>query len=234
MAWLEAVHDDADALAGACADILPSNVAAAVKARGDASLEIAGGLTPLPALARWAETADLDARVAIIPTDERWVPADHPDGNLMRLQACFPGPDGPRWRPLVPADPGAEPRLDTARDSLALMAAPFDLVLLGMGEDGHFASLFPTDSAVAASLDPSSLTEVVVGRPEPLPADAPHPRISLTLSRLLRSHRRLLLVTGARKRELIERIQRQPDPRRWPVSALLHADGPPVEIHWSP
>lgn len=234
MAWLEHTHADADALAIACAGVLRDEVAAAVQARGEALLAIAGGRTPMPALSRWAAEAAIDARVAILPTDERWVPADHPDNNLARLQACFPGAEGPRWRPLVPANPGPEPSLDTARDSLALMAAPFDVVLLGMGEDGHFASLFPNDPAVAASLETHGLAECIIGRPEPLPVDAPHPRISLTLARLLRSRRRLLLVTGERKRELIERIQRHPDPRRWPVSAMLHAPGPPVEIHWSP
>lgn len=234
MAWIDVTHADADALARACASVLRDEVAAAVQARGEALLAIAGGRTPMPVLSCWAAMAAIDARVAIIPTDERWVPADHPDNNLARLQACFPDNAGPRWRALVPANPGPDPSLGTARDSLAMMAAPFDLVLLGMGEDGHFASLFPNDKAVAASLDASGLAEAVIGRPEPLPADAPHPRISLTLARLLRSRRRLLLVTGDRKRDLIERIQRDPDSRRWPVSALLHAPGPPIEIHWSP
>jgi len=234
MTWLDVNHADSDALTHACADILRNHVADAVQLHGEARLAIAGGRTPMPVLSRWAKTADLDTRVAILPTDERWVPAGHANNNLTRLKGCFPGHTGPRWRPLVPTLPGPEPSLDTARESLALMAAPFDLVLLGMGEDGHFASLFPNDKDVAAALDPAGSTEVVVGRPEPLPADAPHPRISLTLSRLLRSRRRLLLVTGERKRELIEWIQRHPDPRRWPVSALLHAAGPPVEIHWSP
>jgi 6-phosphogluconolactonase len=234
MAWQLHVHDDADALAEACAGALASAAAEAIGLHGQAQMALAGGRTPLPALVRWAQRANVDARVAITLTDERWVPATHANCNLSRLQSCFPGDAGPRWRPLVPAEPGPEPGLATARATLALMAAPFDLVLLGMGEDGHTASLFPTDPNLAAAMDPASLADAVVGRPQPLPPEAPHPRISLTLARLLRSHRRVLLVTGERKRALLETLMQAPDPLRWPISAMLHAPGPPLEIHWSP
>ena len=231
MAWTTHLHADADALADACARALQDAADAALKARGEARLAIAGGRTPLPALRLWAHRAQVDARVAITLTDERWVPADHPDANLARLQSCFTGTVGPTWRPLVPAVPGAEPTLDAAHASLAAMPGEFDLVLLGMGEDGHIASLFPTDPDLAAAM--ASMDDAVIGRPTPPPADAPHSRISLTLARLLRSRRRLLLVTGERKRALLEQVQRTPDSLQWPVSALLHAPGPPVEIHWS-
>lgn len=234
MAWLNVCHDTPEALAQACADALQAAATEAVKARGQAQFALAGGRTPLPALRRWAAQASIDARIAITLTDERWVPADHPACNLSRLQACFSAGTGPRWRPLVPAQPGTEPDLATARDSLGLLAAPWDLVLLGMGEDGHIASLFPNDPNLAGAMDPANLSDAVVARPRPLPPEVPYPRISQTLARLLRSRRRLLLVTGDSKRALIERAQAAPDPLRWPVSALLHAPGPAVEIHWSP
>ncbi|MFY2762748.1 6-phosphogluconolactonase [Arenimonas sp. MALMAid1274] len=234
MPWTRLDHPDAETLAQACAQSLADSTRDAIRARGQAQLAIAGGRTPLATLRRWAETSPVDARVAITLTDERWVPAGHADSNLARLQACFPGDSGPRWRPLVPAEAGPVPSLATARDTLALMAAPWDVVLLGMGEDGHIASLFPTDPQLAAAMDPSSLADAAIALPQPLPPEAPHARITQTLPRLLRSHRRLLLVTGGKKRDLLGQAQQRPDPQRWPVSALLHAPGPPVEIHWSP
>lgn len=227
-------HEDAGALANACAAALRDAADRAVRERGQAQFALAGGRTPLPAYRRWASETHPDARIAIAPTDERWVPATHPASNLSQLQACFPGEVGPRWGALVPAAPGPTPDLAQAQRSLALLEAPWDLVLLGMGEDGHFASLFPGDPALAAALDPQGRADAVVGRPDPLPPEAPYARVSLSLARLLRSRRLLLVLTGEHKRALVERAQRQSDPARWPVSALLHADGAAVEIHWSP
>lgn len=229
--WHE--HADGAALASACARILHDATASALRERGQARLALAGGRTPFPAYRAWAAEMTVDARVAIAPTDERWVPADHPHNNLSQLQACFPGAAQPRWLPLVPASPGIAPDLAQARDSLSAVSGDWDLVLLGMGEDGHFASLFPGDPGLAAALDPAATDDVVIGHPDPLPPEAPHPRISLTLANLRRSRRLLLVVSGVRKRELLEHVRQHPDPSRWPVSALLQGGATP-EIHWSP
>lgn len=234
MAWRWTTHADADALVAACADDLQATTTAGIAAHGQAQFALAGGRTPFPIYRRWAGFGRTDARIAVTVTDERWLPANHPDNNLAKLQACFPGEHSPRWRPLVPESPGAEPDLATANANLALMAAPFDAVLLGMGEDGHFASLFPGDPGLAAALDPEALADAAVVRPDPLPPEAPYPRISLTLARLRRSRQVLLVVTGAAKRAVIEQAMERPDPARWPVSALLHAPGAPLAIHWSP
>lgn len=233
MAWQLHEHADGTALAAACADILRETTGLALRQRGQARLALAGGRTPFPAYRRWADGITADARIAIAPTDERWVAADHPHNNLSQLQACFPGDAQPRWLALAPARPGPEPDLAQARQSLSTLDGSWDLVLLGMGEDGHFASLFPGDPGLAAALDPTAPADAVIGRPEPLPPEAPHPRISLTLGNLLRSRRLLLVVSGTRKQELLARAQRHPDAARWPVSALLHA-GATIEIHWSP
>lgn len=234
MAWSWHEHADGDALAEACAQALRATTEDALRQRGRAQLALAGGRTPLPAYRKWALGFTPGARVAVLPTDERWVPAAHAANNLSQLQACFGGPAQPHWQALVPAHPGSAPELKQAEQSLAGLDAPWDLVLLGMGEDGHFASLFPGDPGLVAALDPMRPAVAMIGRPDPLPPEAPYPRISLTLSRLLRSRRLLLMVSGARKHELLTRVQQHPDPARWPVSALLHASGATVEIHWSP
>ena len=70
--------------------------------------------------------------------------------------------------------------------------------------------------------------------PDPMPSAGPHPRISLTLSRMLRSRLVLLAITGLDKRAVLGRAQLDADATRLPVAALLHAPGAQVEIHWSP
>lgn len=233
MAWRLHEHADGTALAATCAQILREATDTALRRRGQARLALAGGRTPLPAYRQWADGMAADERIAIAPTDERWVPADHPHNNLSQLQACFVGDAQPRWLPLVPARPGSGPALAQARQSLSAVDGSWDLVLLGMGEDGHFASLFPGDPGLAAALDPDAAPDAVIGRPDPLPSEAPHPRISLNLASLLQSRRLLLVVTGARKHDLLARAQQHPDPDHWPVSALLHGAAT-LEIHWSP
>lgn len=233
MAWRWFEHPDGDALASACARTLDDAATDALQQRGRAQFALAGGRTPLPAYRKWAADSAPDARVDLVPTDERWVPADHAANNLSQLRACFPADGGPTWHALVPAHPGLNPELAQARESLAQLGTPWDLVLLGMGEDGHFASLFPGDPELTTALDPASSIEAVIGRPDPMPPEAPFPRISLSLACLLRSRRLLLVVSGSRKRDLLLRAQQQPDSQHWPVSALLHARGATVEIHWS-
>lgn len=230
----EHVHEHADDLAHAVAWRLAELADTGLRARGQATLALAGGGTPLPAYRRWSRDARPDARVQLLPTDERWVPAAHPACNLAALRACFDGPPGPAFLPLVPERADGGPATDVARASLAQVRGDFAGVLLGMGDDGHFASLFPGDPGLAAALDPGSRMDAVVGRPDPLPANAPFPRISLTLGRLLRARAVLLVVTGPAKRDLLAQARATPDPVRWPVSALLAAAGAALEVHWSP
>jgi 6-phosphogluconolactonase len=104
---------------------------------------------------------------------------------------------------------------------------PFDLTLLGMGEDGHFASLFPGASGTAGALQAD--TESLVVAIEPV---AGSPRLSMTLSCLLQSRRILLLISGQRKRQVLEQAQSSMNSRQLPIAALLAIKKPDIEIIW--
>jgi len=237
MDWIE--HPDAESLIRRAAGVLASACRAGLAERGGAGLVLAGGSTPMPVYARLGAArldqpaAGLDwSAVRVLPGDERWVHESHPASNLAAMRRAFGSP-GPEFIALVPKAPGAEPAPDAARAALASVEKPFDACVLGMGTDGHFASLFP-GSVPDSALDPAAGPDAIVVHPDPMPADAPFPRVSLNLSALSASRRILLLLRGDAKREVLRAAVDSGDHRRYPIAALLAASHPALEIHWSP
>ncbi|MDT8410388.1 MAG: 6-phosphogluconolactonase [Wenzhouxiangellaceae bacterium] len=237
MEWIE--HDNQDQLAAAVACDLADICARAIAERGRAVLALAGGSTPLPAYQQLAR-ASLDwPQIQVLPSDERWVAHDHPACNLAAMQAAFKdtGDDqgaGPDFIALTPARPGARPELETAQAALDSIGARFDACLLGMGADGHFASLFPHAPELDTALDPACDQAVVIIHPDPLPTDAPYARISLTLPPIIASRRLLLVIRGQAKRDTLNAALRDDQPKTHPIAALLRHAGQQLTIHWSP
>lgn len=233
------VHADAEALAGAVAAALAEAIRRGVAAQGEAWLALAGGSTPFAAYRRLAAMDLPWPRVHLVASDERWVHARHERRNERALAEAFAAAFGVRLHPLVPADadpaafaPGHAATLATAEASLApLHPRAFDAVLLGMGTDAHFASLFPRETPDHA-LDAGDRRPVVALVPDPLPAEAPYPRVSLTLSRLVATHALLLMISGEAKRAALESARTRPASEA-PIHALLAA-APDLAIHWSP
>lgn len=232
MTWQTFIHADADVLARAVAMRIEAELDFALRERGAALLALAGGRTSPPVFRQLAARTRDWSRVTILPSDERWVAADHPDCNLRQMRAAFAGAEGIRWLSLVPTLPQGEVNANFAHGALAPYPQPFDVCLLGMGADGHFASLFPGAPTLAAALSPTQAMAALPILPDPLPVAGPHPRVSLTLSRILNSRRLLLAITGDDKRAVLERA-RSGD-QSLPVAALLAAAHPGAEIHWSP
>lgn len=234
MAWVEHTYPDGAALAASLSVALRLAAGEALASRGHALLSLAGGRTPLPAYRAFAALPLDWPKVVLVPGDDRCVPHDHPASNVGELRRIFEPADGVRIEPLTTADgdPAASER--QARAMLARHAEPFDLVVLGMGGDAHTASLFPGASQLPEALDPRSTLEACRVDPDPLPPEAPFPRISLTAARLLRTRALHLVVTGEAKRAVLDRVYASPDPLRQPVAAILHAPGALVHVHWSP
>lgn len=235
MAWVEHAYPDAEALTAAVAARLHAACAEALQAHGRATLALAGGRTPLPIYRALAATTLHWPQVVALPGDDRCVTHDHPASNVSALRAAFAMADGLVVESLTVADGDPDASLAHARRALApLHATAFDAVVLGMGEDAHTASLFPGNPALPAAMAPDAGEDAFALVPDPLPPEAPFPRITLGLARLLRARHLHLLVTGARKREVLRAAQATHDPLHMPVSAVLHAPEVTVHIHWSP
>ncbi len=221
-----------DALSDAAAGALADALRAALAHDGRASLIVTGGSSPGPVYDRLAD-ADLGwDRVTVTLSDDRFVPetSDLSNARLVRERLLQHEASAARFVPLVHG--GATPDADAAAAEPEVEAlAPFAAVLLGVGEDGHIASLFPGAPGVAEALDPVG-PRGVVGVPEARLAPFV-PRISLTARLLFRTSLVVVLITGEAKRALVERVRAEPayDP---PVAAVFRQSLAPVRVLWAP
>lgn len=214
------VFSGSDELAAAAADAIEAALQGALDARGRACLVGTGGRSPGPVYDRLSG-AELDwARVAVTLSDERQVDADSPNSNARLLrERLFVGPAAKAQ--FLPLTDYAEPALKKL--------LPFDAVMLGMGEDGHIASLIPGSPVLAEGMDPVG-ARLTAESPQGF-GSPPVARITLTLAALLQSRAIFLLIAGEAKRQVIAEAEAGAD---YPVRAILQQDRAPVRILWTP
>jgi 6-phosphogluconolactonase len=193
------VYPDPDELVPALADALCAEAAAAIAARGTFQLVLAGGSTPRVLYRALADRQAGDANWHVWYGDERCLPADHPERNSVMAETTWLSASRipPENRRPIPAEQGPDKAAAMYASWLADVA-DFDVVLLGMGEDGHTASLFPGhDWGIAPD---SADVLAVQGALKPPPE-----RVSLSAARLNRSQRVWFVITGSGKRHALRR-----------------------------
>lgn len=229
--WWE--YDDAGELADAVAGDIQFVIESALDARGSAVIALAGGKTPFPAYEKLSK-AKLDwKKVTIIPGDERIVPLGDKLSNVTALAKIFL-PKGARVMPIVPE---ATPDYKAAgRSADALMQDlhwPLDFCLLGVGGDGHTASIFPGPDLEEALSGPKERRMLGV-MPDPLPPEAPMPRVTLSRAAIASSKALMVMLTGADKRKVVEKAIKDGDASTYPIGRVLADIELPIDIHWAP
>ncbi|WNO52453.1 6-phosphogluconolactonase [Stakelama saccharophila] len=228
--WWE--YDDADEMAEAVAGDVRFIIESALDARGGAVIALPGGKTPLPIYDKLAE-AKLDwKRVTIVPTDDRLVPMGDALSNITSIGKAFI-PEGARVMPITSEQAEDYKAAGRAADArLQDVHWPLDLCLLGVGADGHTASIFPGPDLDEALHGPKERRALGV-KPDPMPEDAPVPRVSLSLASIVSARALLLAVTGRKKREVIEAAVQEGVASPYPIGRVLAGAELPVDIHWS-
>ncbi len=219
-----------DELDAALAAEVAAQLATAIARRGEASLVVSGGSTPLQFFARLSVQQLPWEKVVITLADERWVAPDHADSNerLLREQLLVNAAQAARFVPLKTADNSAEQAEQALGEALASLPE-FDVVILGMGADGHTASLFPCAEQLERGLDLESTAACIAVQP----STAAHQRMSLSLSRLLQSRQLIVHITGAEKKAVLETALREQDACKWPIYAIVGQRKVPVALYWS-
>lgn len=229
---MDSFHEFGDRLTAseAVADWLVQNLSGALGGQESASLVVSGGSTPVHCYGALARTPLDWRRVSVFLSDERCVPPEHADSNeaMVRRTLVTGKAAGAELVPIYREGLDVLAMSEALDRRLAAEPAPFAGVLLGMGADGHFASLFPDFDELQVGL-------ALPGTRRCLPVQtgaSPHPRISLTLDTLVRTRSLVLLAFGAAKRAVLE--DAASGKGGYPVQALLAQVQAPVRIAWAP
>ncbi len=209
------------------------HIAAALRLRlsdqDDVAFVVTGGTSPARCYSHLASLQLEWSHVQVLLSDERWVPASDDNSNerLIRETLLVEHAADAELLPFYSVDSTAAQRCLELNDLLPALPLPFVCSLLGMGEDGHIASLFPDAENLAAGLDADNADWCV-----PVTSSAsPHPRVSLTMKALLSSAEIVLLFFGESKRDVYEQAKGKNS--TLPVSTLLSQKRAPVHVFWA-
>ena len=225
-------YDSAEELAEAVAGDIGFIIESALDARGSSLIALPGGDTAKPIYQALAVKKLPWKQVTIVPTDERLVPMDDARSNVRAIAQAFL-PAGARVIPIT--GDIADYRLagNSADARLQDLPWPPDLVWLGVGDDGHTASLFAGPDLQDA-LDAPKARRAVGVMPDPMPADAAVARVTLTRGAILSARTVLITVTGNDKREMLEQAIEDGQSSRVPIGRVLAEAEQPIDIHWAP
>jgi len=232
MAELNIIRHDFDSreeLAATLARGIAGRLTDGIAARGHATLAVSGGTTPALMFSALAKQTIDWSRVTVTLVDERFVPMDSDRSNakLVRDKLFVGDVDKAHFLPLYSPDDFAEEAAAAADNLLRQLHLPFDVIVLGMGTDGHTASFFPDAAELEALLDPTTQRLVAAVNAD----SAGEARLTITLPAIIPARFIALHIEGDSKAEALGRALAQSS--RLPVRRVIDAASTPVEIFWA-
>jgi 6-phosphogluconolactonase len=200
-----------------------------IKKRGRVSMAVSGGSTPLP-LFEALSHLDVDwSKVDLTLVDDRWVSSDHKDSNefLVKSHLVKNKAVNVNFVPLKNNASTAKEGQTSSEEALKSFTLPFDIVILGMGTDGHTASLFPCSDEIKSAMDLDNNDCLVATTP----ASAPYGRLGMTARAIMDAKRVFLHLNGSSKLHTLEKAMNLKDPFKMPIYAFLENG---LDIYWSP
>ncbi|MCA0433831.1 MAG: 6-phosphogluconolactonase [Proteobacteria bacterium] len=211
------VHANREELAGALARAVSQALSRVITEKGKATLAVSGGTTPQRFFELLSHAAITWNKVTVTLVDERQVDDDSPRSNARLVKAA-----------LLQNNARVAGFAPLFRNEKAAALLHPDVVVLGMGADGHTASFFPGGDTLSKAIDPQS-REGVMAISAPA---AGEPRLTFTLARLLPA-KLFLHIEGVEKRRVLAEAQAGKDAMQMPIRAVLHS-GRPLSVYWCP
>ncbi len=202
-----------------------------IEQRGRATLLVSGGSTPVNLFKLLSET-ELDwTKVTVSLVDERFVPNGHPDqnGGLVKKHLLTNKAAKATFIPLVIDAANAEQNLQCVRDAFSSEPFPVSAVILGMGTDGHTASLFPDAAELEQGMNINGEEKLIITNPQ----SAPHQRITFTRPAIMDANRLFLHCYGQEKQLILKKAEEKRDYHTYPIAAFLGNTSKKLEVFWA-
>jgi len=223
-------YDSLDELAEAVAGDVGFIIESAIDARGEALIALPGGDIAPAVFAQLAQAKVNWKKVTVVPTDDRLVPMTDDLSNIRAIARAFL-PTGARVFPITSDIADHKLAGNSANAKLSELKFPLDLAWLGVGSDGHTASIF-TGPDLEDALNAPKGRHAVGVMPDPMPENAAVPRVTLTRSAILSARTVLIAGEGAETRELLERAIADGHSSKLPIGRVLAEAEQPIDIHW--
>jgi 6-phosphogluconolactonase len=212
------------------ADEVSDRLRKSIQDQGQASLVLSGGRTPMGFFHQLSQQVLNWSKVTVTLADERWVDNDHNDSNekLVKENLLINEAYSAKFLSLKNS---AETAVAGEAELEAELSkyGQFTVVILGMGDDGHTASLFPGAEALPAGLALDSGRSCIAVTP----TTAPHERISMTLPRLLNTERLIVHISGQNKQKVLEQANAGDNVEELPIRAILQQTQVPATVFWA-